>query len=77
MSTPEIIPWPREFRRGETVNEWKAAAYERQRAEAAISRLKVAIEALEVVRDWSPHKSFGEREADKALASIGELKGEI
>lgn len=48
MSDEQTMPeWPKEFRRGETVNEWKAAAYERARAEAAIARLHYAVQQFE------------------------------
>lgn len=85
MSTPEIIPWPEKPMFDELPEMYN---YERALAEAAISRLQVALEVLNAVATkrrccidgivWKIQRTSEMQDmALEALASIGELKGEI
>jgi hypothetical protein len=79
----ELKPWP-DYRSPEygiaiadglfTGNAEQVLAYERARAEAAMARLRVAVEALELLRGYSDRS--GIKRADEALSDIGEIPRE-
>lgn len=80
-ATPETVPWPERSEYitptpyGDGMTMAQIADYESARADAAMSRLRVAVEALKAVLDYEGEqidKRSG-RLIHKALSRIGEL----
>lgn len=90
MTTKSMLPWPDEPYTGspESWMQHGGATYQHARAEAALSRLRIAVEALKVANKWhdddvlycsiaglDPQKGSIEvlNKTHEALAEIGEI----
>jgi hypothetical protein len=68
----EMKPWPKPFEAGDTLDLGQYIRYERARYEAAMDRLRVAVEALKQIK-FNEEGGSDTRCAEDALEAIGEL----